>query len=352
MFGIIIILMIFFSRDVITVGSATLDAFLETELPLVDFSESPSLKALAIPFGEKLAAEDAYFTSGGNALNAAVTFTRLGFKAAPFIVLGDDSPADMILSHLEEERVHSDLVKFSESKTTSFSVLFLQGGERTIINYKGAGESLELPSFSRALRAKFWYISLPGKSWKLFPKLVDMAKSRGIKIAFNPSGVHLRDGKKSILKNLRHIDFLVLNGGEAAELVGADSTDFEGAFRRLDKSMNGILAVTMGSKGSLISDGSSVYRVGIFKEKKLVDRTGAGDAYGAGFVAGLLRRKERCIRGKIKPENIIYAARMAAANATSVVECLGASEGALYRKEFNSERWDKLKIVVEKNKNK
>ena len=344
--------MIFFSRDVITIGSATLDSFLETELPLVDFPGSPSLKAIALPFGEKLTAGDAYFTSGGNALNAAVTFARQGFKAAPYIVLGDDSPADMILSRLEDERIHSDLVRFSDRLATSFSALLLQGGERTIINYKGAGESLELPDSSRAFRAKFWYISLPGKSWKLFPKLVGMAKNRGVKIAFNPSGVHLREGKNSILKNLRHIDFLVLNGGEAAELVGFHPTDSEGAFRRLDKLSSGIVAVTMGGNGCLVSDGSSIYRVGTFKERKLVDRTGAGDAFGSGFVAGLLRRRECCVRGRIKPENIIYAARLASANATSVVEYVGASEGALYRGEINSERWDKLKIVVEKTKNK
>lgn len=340
--------MIFFSRDVITIGSATLDSFLETELPLVDFPDVPSLKALALPFGEKMAAKDAYFTSGGNALNAAVTFARQGFKVAPYMVLGDDSPADMILSRLEEEQIHSDLVRFSDKLATSFSVLLLQGGDRTIVNYKGAGETLELPVFSRALRAKLWYVSLPGKSWKIFPKLVEMAKSRGIKIAFNPSGVHLKEGKNSILKNLRHVDFLVLNGGEAAELTGADPTDTEGAFRKLDKLCGGILAVTMGGKGSLISDGSFIYRASVYKEKKLVDRTGAGDAYGAGFVAGLLRHRERCIRGKIKPESIVYSARLASANATSVVEYLGASEGALFRSEVGSERWDKFKLAVEK----
>lgn len=344
--------MIFFSRDVITIGSATLDSFLETKLPLVDFSDSPSLKALALPFGEKLSAEDAYFTSGGNALNSAVTFARQGFKVAPYIVLGDDAPADMILSRLEEERISPDLIRFSDRISTSFSVLLLQGGDRTIVNYKGAGETLELPEFSRALRAKFWYISLPGKSWKIFPKLVEMAKSRGIKIAFNPSGVHLREGKNSILKNLRHIDFLVLNGGEAAELVGADPTDAEGAFRKLDKLCGGILAVTLGGRGSIISDGSFVYRAGVYKEKKLVDRTGAGDAFGSGFVAGLLRRRESCVRGRIKSESIVYAARLASANATSVVEYLGASEGALYRSETASERWNKFKLVVEKTSKK
>ena len=84
----------------------------------------------------------------------------------------------------------------------------------------------------------------------------------------------------------------------------------------------------------------------MFKEKKLVDRTGAGDAFGSGFVAGLIRSGEECEKGDIDPENISYALRLATANAASVVEVIGASEGALSRKGFDDgRRWSRLKMT-------
>ncbi len=337
--------MIFNSRDVITIGSATFDAFLKTNLPLLFSETSPSKKAFYLDFGSKMHCEDASFSVGGNAMNAAVTFSRQGFSVAPMIVLGDDEAADLVLSRIEEEGIDSGLVKFTDKRSTSFSTIILQAGERTLLNYKGAGELLEIPNFSSALKASWWYVSLPGKSYKFFPEVVRMAKSNGIKLAFNPTMHHISEGKATILKNLKDIDFLVLNSEEAAILTSSSLSKPDLAFNKLNKLCGGILAVTSGSDGSVISDGERIYKVSTFKGKKFLDRTGAGDAYGSGFVSGLIHKKERCIRGKIKRDNILYSARLASANAVSVVEAVGASVSALHKHSFNSPRFFKLKIV-------
>ena len=108
------------------------------------------------------------------------------------------------------------------------------------------------------------------------------------------------------------------------------------AFRKLDKAISGILAVTYGQSGAIISDGRFLYKTGIFKNKKVIDRTGAGDAFGSGFVA-------RLIKGDIKE-----AIRLGLANAASVVEKIGANKGALTRREFkNDKRWSKILIKIE-----
>ena len=81
------------------------------------------------------------------------------------------------------------------------------------------------------------------------------------------------------------------------------------------------------------------------KEQKLVDRTGAGDAFGSGFVAGLLHQRST---SNIEPptvEAIKYAIRLATANAASVVEHIGATEGTLTKQQFETDpRWQNLKI--------
>lgn len=342
--------MIFNSQDVITIGSATFDAFLKTNLPLIFSESSPTKKAFYLDFGSKLHCDDAFFSVGGNAMNAAVTFSRQGFSVAPMIVLGDDEAADLVLARIEQEGIDSALVNFTDKCSTSFSTVILQAGERTLLNFKGAGELLEIPDFSSVLKASWWYVSLPGKSYKYFPKVVEMARKNGIKLAFNPTMYHLNEGRQTILKNLKHIDFFVLNTEEAAVLTGTRVSDRDAAFEKLNKLCSGILAVTDGSNGSIISDGERIYKVPIFKTRKFLDRTGAGDAFASGFVSGLLHKKEKCVRGSIKSENVVYAAKLASANAVSVVEEIGASVSALHKHGVNASRFDNLKITVKEIK--
>jgi len=337
-------------RDVITIGSATTDAFMEISLPLIDYPSTPLGKAIAIPFGEKISAKNMELTTGGNAMNAAVTLRRQGLRTAPCIRVGNDAFGVSIIDRLKKERINSSFVFVDKKLSTSYSSIFLEKGDRSIINYKGAGEELvseELPLHK--MKAYWWYVSLPGKSISLLSSLVSYAASNNIRIAFNPSSWHLERAKSQIIKSIKKVDFLVLNEGEAAQLVGIPFSKEREVFRALDGITPGVVAVTSGSKGVTVSDGNYIYKAGIFKEKRLVDRTGAGDAFGSGFVAGLIRSGEECKRGNIDPQNIEYAIRLGTANAASVVEEIGASEGSLTRKDFDKQRrWSRLRIIKTK----
>ena len=144
---------------------------------------------------------------------------------------------------------------------------------------------------------------------------------------------------------MKDIDFLVVNEGEAASITGIPFKKENEVFKKLDELVPGIVAVTSGKKGVTVSDGKFIYKAGIFKEKKIVDRTGAGDSFGSGFVAGLIRKREKFKGGFPKPENVEYAIRLASANATSVVEHMGATEGILSKRGFDSaKRFKKFSV--------
>ncbi len=332
-------------RDITAIGSTTRDVFLEVDFPTVKWSKTPTGKAFVLPLGEKLGVKTVYFTIGGNAANASVTFARQGLKTALFTKVGDDVSGHEIKLRLNKEGVDTKLVD-SSAKKTSYSVLILEKGERTILNYPGAINEFSLRNAKeKDLASKWWYVSLPAKSYKLFPKILKMARKKGIKVALNPSGYHIEHGRSELLNSLKYISFLVLNNEEASKLTGIPFRKEKMLFRRLDQLVPGIVAVTFGRKGVVVSDGQLIYRAGIFSEKRLIDRTGAGDTFGSGFVAGLMRKNERCEKGVCKPANIEYAIRLASANATSVVEHIGATEGILTRREFDTNpRWKKIRI--------
>ena len=128
-----------------------------------------------------------------------------------------------------------------------------------------------------------------------------------------------------------------MNREEAAIFTEADFDDEEGIFKQFDGWIDGIVAMTDGHKGVMVSDGHYVYKAGIFKEKKLIDRTGAGDAFGSAFIAGLMQ----------KNNDINYALRLASANATSVVEFVGSQTGILRKKDIEQKRFKYLDLDVE-----
>jgi sugar/nucleoside kinase (ribokinase family) len=334
--------------DVIAIGSATRDNILEVDLTTVPWPKTPSKKAYALPLGEKLDAKGVLSTIGGNAANAAVTFAKQGFKTAAVAKIGRDFPGEELKLRLKKEKVNVDLLAYDPKLPTAYSALILQRGERTIIGYHGASDSFSMKDarLSKML-SKWWYMSLAGRSDRMLKPLLRFAKSKNIAVGFNPSGHHIAHRRGEVLSSLKNISFLAMNDEEAALLTGIPWKKERQVFKKLDGIMPGILAVTEGRKGATISDGKFIYSVGIFKERKLVDRTGAGDAFGAGFVAGLLRRgiTQKTI-SKVKPEDICYAARLATANATANVEVIGATEGTLTAAEFRSPRWKRLPIAI------
>lgn len=328
--------------DVITIGSATRDNFLRGKYPLIDSKESPSGKAYALPYGEKLSVDFVHFTIGGNAANASVTFARHGFKTACVAKIGKDLPAKEFLLHLKLGGVSTKLISQTDEKPTAYSVLLLSPeGERTILGYHGASDTFKLEDLNlKKLKSKWWYLSLAGESDVMYLPLIKFAKENNVKVAFNPSGHHLKHKRQEILDSLKDLSFLVLNKGEAAELVGVSFEKEQEVFKKLDELTPGIVAVTDGPNGVIVSDGKNLYKAGIFKEKQVADRTGAGDSFGSGFVARLALYPKPYTLDAIKD-----AIRFASANATSVVERVGATEGILTKKTFEEDpRWREFKI--------
>jgi sugar/nucleoside kinase (ribokinase family) len=334
--------------DVVTIGSATRDAFFKVNFEIIPWSKTPSGRGYLLPLGEKLEVDDVFFTIGGNAVNASVTFARQGFKTACVSKTGCDVSGEEIKRRLKKEGVETRLLICISKRPTAYSVLLLRGGERTILGYHGASDVFNIRDIDlKKLKSKWWYLSLAGESDRMFKKLLKFAAENKVTVAFNPSGHHLHHKRQEILSLLRDLTFLVLNEEEAAALTGISFKKEREVFKKLDRLMPGILAVTSGRGGVTVSDGRFIYKAGIFKERYLVDRTGAGDAFGSGFTAGLMRRGFNFSNIEhIKPTDVMYVIRLASANATAVIERTGATEGIITRNEFEKPRWKSLKIAI------
>lgn len=331
--------------DVITIGTATKDVFLES--PLFKVLKDPEhLERLGFKTGEaecfalgaKLDVDLPFFTAGGGAANAAVTFARQGFRTAALAKVGDDASADAVVAELKRERITAFLPRHKKKGTGYSTILLAPGGERTILVYRGAGGTLEKREVPFAKMKTRWAYVAPGEiPFPVMQEIVTRLKKAGAKVAMNPSRDYLSLAREKLEWLFARLDLVSVNREEASYATGVAYENERGIFKRFDDMVPGIALVTDGPRGAVASDGSYLYRAGIFKERKVVDRTGAGDAFGSGFVAGLMRTND-----------IHYALRLASANATSVVERVGGAAGALTERAFAAKRWSFLNLDVEK----
>lgn len=329
--------------DIITIGTATRDVFLTSKFFKV-LKDPVHLKqagfktdeAQCFALGSKIEIDKPFLASGGGAANAAVTFSHFGFKTAALIRIGNDSFGESIISDLKKEKIIPLVVKDKKLNTAYSTVLLSSGGERTILVYRGAAGTFYKPEIPfPKLKAKWAYIS-PGEiNVFLMEQIITYLKKSKTKIAMNPSKYYLNLGLKKLRKILSLIDAVIVNREEASYLTGRNYNDEKGIFKKFDELAPGVAVMTDGKDGAFVSDGKFIYQAGIFKEKKLIDRTGAGDAFGSAFIAGLMMKND-----------IKYALRLASANAASVVEHLGAQAGILRKQDIKNPRWKKLRIVI------
>lgn len=335
--------------DIITIGSATRDAYIQgPNFTYVRGSKFKTGQGLCFDLGAKVEVEGIHFTTGGSAVNTAISFSRLGLKVAAVARVGKDLRGDELVRVLKEEKVNTLFFQRDAKHGTAYSVLLLSpAGERTILIYRGATEDIaksEIPW--KKLKTKWFYIGhLAGKSKELFKPLVDFAHRSNIKVALNPGLTQLKNSKTWWRSVLAKVDILILNREEASYMTCVPYKDEHKIFDILDAWVKGIVVMTEGPQGVWVSDGGSRSKAGILKEKRVVDRTGAGDAFAAGFVAAFIQKDVPCEKGICHPRgsDIEYAIQLASANATSQIEKLGAREGLLYKKD-SIYKWGRLAV--------
>lgn len=331
--------------DVITIGSATRDAiFKSKEFKTIESTEFKTGKAIALSLGSKIKIDDVYFTTGGAATNAAVTFSREELKTATIFRIGNDLSGKTVIEEMQKENVDTSFTQTDKNLATAYSVILEEtAGERTILNYRGANDNLnpkEIPWDK--IKTKWFYLTSLSGNLELLNDVIKNAKQNGSYVSWNPGGEDLKLGIKKLLPYLKNINVFIVNQEEASELLNIPYENIKAIFKKFDEIVDGIAIITKGPKGSIASDGKNIYSAGTFKEKEIVDRTGAGDAFGSGFVAGLITNF-----GTASTEKIKYALTLASANATSKVEHIGAKKGLLTKQEFkNSDRFKNLPIKI------
>ncbi|MEK7663839.1 MAG: carbohydrate kinase family protein [Patescibacteria group bacterium] len=322
--------------DIITFGSATRDIVIKPrKLTSLKYNkDSSSEKEVCFPVGSKIDVEDIQFYTGGGGTNTAVTFALQRFKTAFCGMVGNDLAGGEIIEELKKPKIDTSFVFKTSKKLTNHSVVILeQNHERTILAYRGASELMEGKDIPwKKLNTKWIYIApLTGLALSSFADLLNFSKEHGIKIAANPSIAQLSLANFSdIAKN---IDILLLNQEEASFLTKIPFENDQEIFKKLDEMCPGIAVMTKGGEGAVVSDGKSIYRAKPAEDRKIVDTTGAGDAFGSGFVSEFI----------VSGGDIEKSMQFAMANSEGCIGQIGAKNGLLKK----GEEFERVKVTKE-----
>lgn len=303
---------------ILTIGKATQDVFLKSD----EFDPHTEGKVVYthLPLGVKMEVNDVTFATGGNASNVAVTFARQGLDTSYMWTLGDDPASETVLRDLDDEGVDTSLVVRKAHYQAGYStILIATNGERTILNHRGvstdaAGKDLD---FSAIGQADWVYpSSLANGGIGLLRLIVDHAEKVGTKVMLNPAGPELAkpDKLKSLLES---VEVLCMNKEEMQQLVEGETLE---ELVRHALHYVPVVIVSDGPNGVVASDGKTIVRAGMYEDVKVIDRTGAGDAFASGFLS-------QWVQGKSLKDSIIFAS----ANSTSVVTKIGAKAGILHK---------------------
>ncbi len=316
--------------DVIAVGDSTQDIFLGMHEAGVQCDLDGHNCRICFDYAEKIPVDSKTGVPGvGNAANHAVGICRLGLQAALYTIIGNDAQGEEAKKVFEQEKIDTRYVVTDKARGTNLSVIINYRGERTIFVYHEP-RPYQLPAFEPA---KWMYLtSVSGEGVEQLHQQVEeyLAANTGMKLAFNPGTYQLRLGKGKLAQLLKRTQLLFLNREESARLLGMPVDDVKTLIAGLHGLGPAWVVLTDGSAGAYASDEKTTWYSTIFAGP-VVERTGAGDAFGSGFLAALLSNKPF-------PEAMAWGN----ANATSVVRYIGAREGLLTP--------EKLEALISENK--
>lgn len=304
-------------HDMIAIGDTTQDIFLEMSDASVQCDLDGENCRISFDYADKIAVDKKTDVPAvGNAANHAIGMARLGLESAIYTVVGKDVQGELAKKVFAENGVNPAYVSLDEERGTNFSCVINYKGERTIFVYHEPRD-YQMPDFKST---RWTYLSSASGEGvkKLHTQVIDwLEKSPEVKLSFNPGTHQIHLGLEELKPLLSRTNALFLNREESAEILGAETSDIKQLMAGYHELGVEMMIMTDGPDGAYVSDGKIIHHLGIF-EGPVIERTGAGDAFGSGFMGAILHGK-----------SIAVAMLWGNANSTSVVQYVGAREGLL-----------------------
>jgi sugar/nucleoside kinase (ribokinase family) len=261
-------------------------------------------------------------STGGNVSNVGIDLAKMGFRVGGITRVGDDVLGKFILQEYKQHRLDTSGVLTDRSAQTSSTIVAVgKDGERSFLHTRGclanfrASDVLEnLQLVKRAKIFAFGYLGLLPETEKDLEVLFRTIKKETRAKILLDTGGNPRRQPKPFASFIRYVDYFMPSYEEAVALTGRKKPEDIVQYL-FDAGAPNVVGVKLGSRGCLVASSPNVAEyVPALRVKRVVDTTGAGDAFVAGFLAAVIR--------EFSP---FAAARIGNAVASECVTAVGAS---------------------------
>ncbi|MEM4246040.1 MAG: carbohydrate kinase family protein [Candidatus Bathyarchaeia archaeon] len=263
--------------DLVCVGAANVDLALHVDR----FAKSD----------QEISVKRFYMGGGGSAANVAVGASRLGLSSGFLGNVGEDYFGDFLIREFENEGV--DITRLRRVKVRSGLAVCIVDvtGERIIYTYGEANaqfsESNIDEDYIRDARV-IYMSSLQGeKSFQTMVKVSEIASRSNIETFFDPGHIFIEKGLKALKRILKNVTVVKFNRAEINSLTGLK--DIRSSTEKILGLGPQTVLTTLGGKGCHVATKKVDCTIPTYQQFKPVDKTGAGDSFNAGFIAGHIR---------------------------------------------------------------
>lgn len=315
--------------DVLAIGNAIFDVFVRTDeaflaahgmtkggMALID-----EVRALNIYDAMGKSYGSPTMMSGGSAANTIVGVASLGARAAYVGKVRSDRVGNLYIRDIRAAGVAFDTDAAIEGPATGCSyIVVTPDGERTMNTYLGAAQNLSTADVDADAVAGAAIVYLEGYLWdpanakEAFLKASKIAHGAGRRVALTLSDAFCVGRYRGEFLDLMRngvVDLIFANEDELKSLY--ETEDFDAAIGQLKRDVR-LGVVTRSEKGCVVADENGIVAVPAYPVDKLVDTTGAGDLFAAGFLVGLVRNAA----------DVVNAGKLGALAAGEVIQHIGA----------------------------
>lgn len=267
-------------------------------------------------------------STGGSAGNTVCALAALGANPGFIGKVGQDETGAFFGDTLRQRGVNA-LLATCDLPSGIASTFISTDGERTFGTYLGAAATLRAEDLSRKMFAGYNYLYIEGyllQDHDLMQRAVQLAKEEGLQVCLDMASYNVVEAERDFFDQLivKYVDIVFANESEALAYTGKAPHE---ALEEISSKCS-IAVVKTGKEGSLVKKGTEVIQLLSCPVDNVLDTTGAGDFYAAGFMYGLTcgYSLEKCVQ-------------ISTILATAVIQEVGTT--------LPAKKWDEIKLNIE-----
>lgn len=307
---------------IIAIGDVILDTHVKIDDASVECDIDGHKCKLCLDYATKVPVTDSFQTVGGNPANLAFSTSKLGLSTAILSTAGDDSNGQTIVEALKNSKIDTSYIYLEKKAKTRYSIILNFKGERTILSY-------------HQKRNYVWPKDFPATDWIYYTSLSEgfdslqdklfkfLGKHPTVRLAFNPGSYQLKNKLELAKETATKSDLLIVNLEEAEKLAGVSYKKFktvQGLINKLLALGSREVVITDAANGAWAGNVDNIWHMASYPVP-IVSKTGAGDAFSAGYLAA-----------KIYDHDLPTCLIWGIANSCSVLGHFGVQNGLLDKK--------------------